>query len=80
MQWRQKYKIPDHRLNRVFGHYGVSKAQRPPSVIWRCTGAAVRWSIGLRLWLGGPDALGQVPCRFEHFLHGGLVLGGGPTR
>jgi hypothetical protein len=21
MQWRQKYKIPDHRLNRVFGHY-----------------------------------------------------------
>jgi hypothetical protein len=23
MQWRQKYKIPDHRLNLVFGHYGV---------------------------------------------------------
>ena len=24
MQWRQKYKIPDHRLNRVFGPYGVA--------------------------------------------------------
>jgi hypothetical protein len=27
MQWRQKYKIPDHRLNQVFGHYG------PPSLV-----------------------------------------------
>ena len=23
MRWRQKYKIPDHRPNRVFGHYGM---------------------------------------------------------
>ena len=28
MQWRQKYKIPDHRLNRVFGHYEVGMAER----------------------------------------------------
>jgi hypothetical protein len=28
MQWRQKYKIPDHRLNRVFGHYGSGHVTR----------------------------------------------------
>jgi putative transposase len=28
MQWRQKYKIPDHRLNRVFGHYGFVRTVR----------------------------------------------------
>ena len=28
MRWRQKYKIPCHRLNRVFGHYALTEEHK----------------------------------------------------
>ena len=34
-QWRQKYKIPRYRLNRVFSHYELSGG---PSEKYQCTG------------------------------------------